>query len=150
MHRVDWHGRRRGWHVPVMIVVVAALKGGVGKTTTSVYLAAVAAASRRAVTLIDADAQASAAEWIEGAEGEPLEAVTVIEAPTSRLLTRALERLDPDEVGIVDSPPGNERMLENAMALPTASSSRPASEVSRPPERRRCSTWCRARHRSAW
>ena len=117
MRRVDWHGRRRGWHVPVMIVVVAALKGGVGKTTTSVYLAAVAAASRRAVTLIDADAQASAAEWIEGAEGEPLEAVTVIEAPTSRLLTRALERLDPDEVGIVDSPPGNERMLENAMAL---------------------------------
>lgn len=99
-----------------MIVVVAALKGGVGKTTTSVYLAAVASASRRPVTLIDADAQASAAEWIEQAEGEPLEAVTVVEAPTGRLLTRALERIDPDAVGIVDSPPGNERMLESAMA----------------------------------
>jgi chromosome partitioning protein len=99
-----------------MIVVVSALKGGVGKTTTSVYLAAVAAASRRPVTLIDADAQASAAEWIEQAEGEPLEEVSVVEAPTGRLLTRALERIDPDEVGIVDSPPGNERMLENAMS----------------------------------
>ncbi len=99
-----------------MIVVVAALKGGVGKTTTSVYLAAVASPSRRDVTLIDADAQASAAEWIEQAEGEPLEAVTVVEAPTGRLLTRALERIDPDAVGIVDSPPGNERMLEAAMS----------------------------------
>ena len=47
-----------------MILVVAALKGGVGKTTTSVYLAAVAWSSRRPVTLIDADPQASAAEWI--------------------------------------------------------------------------------------
>jgi chromosome partitioning protein len=100
-----------------MIVVVAALKGGVGKTTTSVYLAAVASASRRAVTLIDADAQASAAEWIEQAEGEPLEDVSVVEAPTGRLLTRALERIDSDEVGIVDSPPGNERMLESAMSV---------------------------------
>ncbi len=99
-----------------MIVVVAALKGGVGKTTTSVYLAAVAWSRSRPVTLIDADAQASAAEWIEQAEGEPLEAVTVVEAPTTRLLRRALERIEPDEVGIVDSPPGNERMLEQAMS----------------------------------
>ena len=100
-----------------MIVVVVALKGGVGKTTTSVYLAGVAWSSRRPVTLIDADAQASAAEWIEIADGEPLDAVNVVEAPTTRLLNRALERVGPDEVGIVDSPPGNERMLEQAIAV---------------------------------
>lgn len=99
-----------------MIVAVAALKGGVGKTTTSVYLAAVASASRRAVTLIDADAQASAAEWIERDNDERLEAVTVVEAPTSRLLAKALERIEPDEVGIVDTPPGNDRMLESSMS----------------------------------
>ena len=51
-----------------MIVVVAALKGGVGKTTTSVYLAAVAAGARGAVTLIDSDPQASAADWVQDAE----------------------------------------------------------------------------------
>ena len=37
-----------------MIIVVAALKGGVGKTTTAVYLSALAAASQD-TTLIDAD-----------------------------------------------------------------------------------------------
>jgi chromosome partitioning protein len=100
-----------------MIVVVAALKGGVGKTTTSVYLAAVAAASRRAVTLIDADAQASAAEWLERDEDDQLAAVSLVEAPTGRLLSRALGRIDAEEVGIVDSPPGNERMLESAMSV---------------------------------
>jgi chromosome partitioning protein len=48
--------------VSQVIVVTAALKGGVGKTTTSVYLAALAASNRRTATLIDADPQASAAE----------------------------------------------------------------------------------------
>ena len=99
-----------------MIVVVAALKGGVGKTTTSVYLAAVASTNKRAVTLIDADPQASAAEWLERDDDDQLEAVSLVEAPTARLLTRALERIEPDDVGVVDSPPGNERMLETAMS----------------------------------
>jgi len=47
-----------------VIVVVAALKGGVGKTTTSIYLSAVAARNRRPVVLIDSDPQASAADWV--------------------------------------------------------------------------------------
>jgi chromosome partitioning protein len=52
-----------------MIIVVSALKGGVGKTTTSVYLAALAAA-RHPATLVDADPQASAADWLESSEDE--------------------------------------------------------------------------------
>lgn len=100
-----------------MIVVVAALKGGVGKTTTSVYLAAAASGGRRDVTLIDADPQASAAEWLERDEDEQLAAVSLVEAPTARLLSRALGRIDAEEVGIVDCPPGNERMLETAMSI---------------------------------
>ena len=62
------------------------------------------------------DAQASTAEWIEQAEDENLEAVGLVEAPTERLLAKALDRLEPDEVGIVDTPPGNQRMLEKAIA----------------------------------
>ena len=97
-----------------MIIVVAALKGGVGKTTTSVYLAALAAA-RRPATLVDADPQASAADWLESAEDEYLERVTLVEAPTDRLLLKALDRIDPEEVAVVDTPPGNERLLAKAI-----------------------------------
>jgi len=98
-----------------VIILVAALKGGVGKTTTSVYLAALAAASKRPTTLIDADPQASAAEWLEATTDEVLQTVEIVEAPTDRLLTKALERTGPDEVAVVDSPPGQEQRLVKAL-----------------------------------
>jgi chromosome partitioning protein len=97
-----------------MIIVVAALKGGVGKTTTSVYLGALAAA-RRPATVIDADPQASAADWIESDQDEQLERLTLVEAPTDRLLLKALDRIDTEEVAVVDTPPGNERLLVKAI-----------------------------------
>jgi chromosome partitioning protein len=97
-----------------MIIVVAALKGGVGKTTTSVYLAALASV-RRPATLVDADPQASAADWIESSEDEYLERVSLVEAPTDRLLVKALDRIDPEDVTVVDTPPGNERLLAKAI-----------------------------------
>jgi chromosome partitioning protein len=98
-----------------MIVVVAALKGGVGKTTTAVYLSALAAASRRAATLVDADPQASSAEWVEESEDEYFAGVTLVEAPTDRLLVKALDRIDGEEIAVVDTPPGNERLLAKAI-----------------------------------
>lgn len=69
-------------------VVVSNVKGGVGKTTTDVYLAAVAVArGYDPVLLLDADRQASAAAWLEE---RPIEGVTVIEAPSQRTLARAM------------------------------------------------------------
>jgi chromosome partitioning protein len=103
-----------------VIVVVAALKGGVGKTTSSVYLAAVASATRRAVTIVDADPQASAADWLEGTDDEHLQKVDVLEAPTDRLLLKALGRVGDDDLAIVDTPPGHERLLAKAMERATA------------------------------
>jgi chromosome partitioning protein len=99
-----------------MNIVVANLKGGVGKTTTAVYLSAVAAArGYEPVALIDADRQASSAEWLEE---RPLEGVTVVEAPSERTLARAMNR---DEgVRIVDTPPGDERLVQAAINLADA------------------------------
>src|SRR5689334_12837244 len=98
-----------------MIVVVAALKGGVGKTTTSIYLAAAAASGRREVRLVDADPQASAAEWWEAGMDEQLAKVGLVEAPTDRLLGRALVGLTDEDIAIVDTPPGQERLLSKAL-----------------------------------
>jgi chromosome partitioning protein len=96
-------------------VICAALKGGVGKTTTSVYLTALAAESGRPVTLVDADPQASAAEWVEEATDDVLGKVDVVEAPTERLLGKALDRVGPDGVVVVDMPPGDEISLGRAL-----------------------------------
>jgi chromosome partitioning protein len=98
-----------------MIVVVAALKGGVGKTTTAVHLAALAATGRREATLVDADPQASAAEWLDTAEDVSLENVALAEAPTERLLNKAFAGFDGDDVAVVDTPPGHERLLAKAL-----------------------------------
>lgn len=103
-----------------MILVSAALKGGVGKTTTAVYLAAVAAAGRNPVYLIDADPQASAADWIAASSDDQLQKVSVVEAPTERLLMKALDRIAGDDVAVVDTPPGQERLLAKALERASA------------------------------
>jgi chromosome partitioning protein len=100
-----------------VIVVIAALKGGVGKTTTAVYLASLAAGGRRASTLVDADPQASAADWLDRTADAAVAPVVVVEAPTERLLGKALAAVDDDGVAIVDTPPGHERLLAKALEL---------------------------------
>jgi chromosome partitioning protein len=92
---------------------VVSLKGGVGKTTTAVYLAAVVAHGRRSVRIVDADPQGSAAVWLEE---RPIDGVEVLEAPSERLLRKALSHDDDDTVVIVDTPPGNERLTFAAVA----------------------------------
>ena len=92
-----------------MNIVVANVKGGVGKTTAAVYLAAAAAERGHDVLLIDADRQASSAEWLEE---RPVDGVEVVEAPSERTLTRAMSKHD--GLAVVDGPPGDARLLEAA------------------------------------
>jgi chromosome partitioning protein len=89
------------------------LKGGVGKTTTAVYLAAAAARGRRRVTVVDADPQSSAAVWLEQ---RPIEGVDVREAPSERLLRKALDQHSNGTVLIIDTPPASERLTSTALS----------------------------------
>ena len=110
--RVSPDPRRAVTRLPVsMNVVITNLKGGVGKTTTAVYLAAVAVAKGHdPVLLIDADRQASSAEWLEE---RPIDGVEVVEAPSERMLIRAMDRHE--GTAFVDTPPGDERLVQAAI-----------------------------------
>ncbi len=65
-----------------MIVGLVNQKGGVGKTTLSVNLAASLARTGERVLLIDADPQGSALEWSAAREGQPLFSVVGLPRPT--------------------------------------------------------------------
>lgn len=94
-----------------MNIVVANVKGGVGKTTTAVYLAAVAVErGYEPVTVVDADRQASSAVWLEE---RPVGGVDVVEAPSERTLLRAMGQRN--GLVLVDTPPGDERLVRAAI-----------------------------------
>jgi len=95
-----------------MNIVVSNVKGGVGKTTTAVYLAAVAGRRGRGpVILVDADPQGSTAEWYDA---EPLEGVELVEGPSVRTVGKAMNQQD--GIVVVDTPPGEGAVVQAALS----------------------------------
>ncbi len=84
-------------------VAIVSQKGGAGKTTLAIHLAAAAALAGRVSLLIDTDPQASASQWAEWRQGAPPE---VIDSAPPRIPAKiAAAAAQGADLIVIDTPP---------------------------------------------
>lgn len=91
------------------VIAIIGQKGGTGKTTVAVALAAQAAKSGQTVALIDTDQQANAANWKDRRKADDM---AVLAVPAARLpQTLEAARKSGADFAIIDSPGKNDSAL---------------------------------------
>lgn len=91
-----------------MILGIVNTKGGVGKTTTALYLAEAMRRTGRSVSVWDADPQGSASDWDMNARTNG----TSLDFPVESVNLATLKRRGEHEnVTIIDSPPGDPQVI---------------------------------------
>lgn len=96
-----------------MIIVVANSKGGVGKSTLAVHLAAWLAQLGYRVTLADCDTQQSSSEWIREAAPD----VNAVRLDSPDMILDQLPLLDQDTDFVVADGPGSQSETSRALLL---------------------------------
>src|SRR5699024_4969429 len=105
-----------------MIIAVTNPKGGVGKTSTSMLIAAVFAHRGDDVTVIDLDRQGTALDWAERVEerneaGDSSSQLPfAVELSIPRQVGKMAARIGKKGVAIIDTPPGDPDAIEAAIA----------------------------------
>lgn len=97
----------------MQVLAILSLKGGVGKTTTALHLASVAASEGRAVCVLDADTEHSACRWAAHVS-LPFE---VVAGEPDRLARQVRAGREQGKLMIVDTPPNSRELLLRAGSL---------------------------------
>jgi chromosome partitioning protein len=96
-----------------MIIVIANSKGGVGKSTLAVHLAAWLFKQGHRVTLADCDSQQSSSEWI----GEAAPGVKAVRLDNPDMILNELPQLSQETDYVVADGPGSQTETSRALLL---------------------------------
>ena len=101
------------WLVAMPTIAIVSQKGGAGKTTLTIHLAAAAQAAGRVALIVDTDPQATASQWGQWRDGKAPE---VIDCGAPTLLAKKISQaIDLGaELIVIDTPPHADIMAREA------------------------------------